>query len=132
MQVSSAVIDPDAGFLYVLLTDTDTGDVVRQFNVAASGGEYAYQFLNVADGSYKIVAGTDSDNDLFICDSGGACGAFLTSDQPLVIAVNQHLTNLDFPIGHVIAIPAQSFDAETEAPHGFRRLVEPTLKQLRR
>ena len=132
MQVSSAVIDPDAGFLYVLLIDNDTGNVVQQFNVAASGGEYPYQFVDVPDGSYIIFAGTDSDNDFFICDSGEACGAFLTSDQPQVISVDQDLANLGFPVGYVIAIPAQSFDAETEAPRGYRRLVEPTYKQLGR
>jgi len=132
MQVSTAVIEPDAGFLYVLLIDKDTGDVVRQFNVAASGGEYAYQFVDVPDGSYIILAGTDSDNDFFICDSGEACGAFLTSDQPQVISVNQNLTNLDFPVGHITAIPTQSLNAETEAPRGYRRLVEPTYKQLDR
>ncbi|MFB3076549.1 MAG: hypothetical protein ACE1Y4_00960, partial [Lysobacterales bacterium] len=132
MQVSSAVIEPDAGFVYVLLIDNDTRNVVQQFNVAASGGEYLYQFVDVPDGSYIIVAGTDSDNDLFICDSGEACGAFLTSDQPQVISVNQNLTNLDFPVGHITAIPTQSLDAETEAPTGYRRLVEPTYKQLDR
>ena len=132
MQVSSAVIEPDAGFLYVLLIDNDTGDLVQQFDIAASGGEYPYQFVDVPDGSYIIFAGTDSDNDFFICDSGEACGAFLTSDQPLTIVVDQDLANLDFPVGHVIAIPAQSLDAETEARRGYRRLVEPTYKQLDR
>ncbi len=132
MQVSSTIIEADAGFLYVLLIDNDTGNVVQQFNVAASGGDYPYQFVDVPDGSYIIVAGTDSDNDFFICDSGEACGAFLTSDQPQVISVNQKLTNLDFPVGHVIAIPTQALDAEMEAPRGYRRLVEPTYKQFTR
>jgi serine protease len=130
MQVSGAVIEADAGFLYVLLIDNDTDAVVDQVDVPASGGEYQYQFLNVPGGSYIVIAGTDSDNDFYICDSGEACGAYLTSDQPQVITLDQHLTNVDYPVGHVIAIPTQSLDADAEAPAGIRRIAERADKQL--
>ena len=38
MQVSSTIIEADAGYLYVLLIDSDTGAVVDQVDLAASGG----------------------------------------------------------------------------------------------
>ena len=131
MQVSSSGIDADAGFLYVLLID-DMDQFVDQVNVAVSGGQYVYQFVNVSDGSYIIVAGTDSDNDFFICDSGEACGAFLTAEQPQVIVVDQNIANVDFPVERVTAIPIQSLDAETEPPHGYVRLIELAHKELTR
>ena len=133
MQVSSVAIDPDAGFLYVLLIDASAdGAVLQQANVPASAGQYAYQFANVPDGSYTIVAGTDADNDQFICDPGEACGGFPTLDQPQVILLDRDLAGLDFSAGHAIVIPSQSLEAQTEALPGYRRLAEPTYKRLDR
>lgn len=131
MQVSAPVV-ADAGYLYVLLISNDTGDVVQQFDTAASEGVYEYEFVNVPDGLYEILAGTDSDNDLFICDPGEACGSYLTLDQPQDILLDRTLAGLDFSVAHVIAIPAQSLDSESAAPLGYRRIVGPTHKQVGR
>ncbi len=41
-----------------------------------------YQFArpNLPEGDYEIWAGTDNDNDFFICDDGETCGAYQTMD----------------------------------------------------
>ena len=75
-------------------------------------------------GDYQIIAGTDADNDLFVCDAGEACGAYLTLDQPSDITVdNADLSGIDFPIGHSVGIGTFAEDpgASPTAPAGHRR-----------
>jgi serine protease len=132
MQVGAA-FEADAGYLYLLLINRATGNVVQQLETTASGGLYPpFQFTSVPEGLYELIAGTDSDNDFLICDSGEACGSYLTLDQPQDILLDQNLTGLDFSVAHVIAIPNQSLDAETEPRRVFRRMIEPAHKQVGR
>ncbi len=106
MSVGTVGMGNDVGYVYVLLIDTITGNVIDQTEPGAAGGTYAYAFSNVAAGTYNIVAGTDADNDFVICDAGEACGAFITIDQPIQIDLNSNMTSLDFPIGYVVALPS--------------------------
>ena len=133
MQVSSVPLGSDAGFVYVLLLDAQTGNLAGrcdnsllagQCSVSVFNGQYAFRFVDVPPGDYQIIAGTDADNDLFICDGGEACGAFLTLDQPSEITVvGTDLSGVDFPIGHSVGIGALSKDpgASPTAPAGHRR-----------
>ena len=106
---------------------------MQQLEITASGGLYPpFQFTAVPEASYELIAGTDSDNDFLICDSGEACGSYLTLDQPRDILLDQNLTGLDFSVAHVIAIPNQSLDAESEPRPVFRRMIEPAHKQVGR
>ena len=57
-------------------------------------------------GRYQIIAGTDADNDLFICDPGEACGAWLTTDRPLVLEPDADLSDIDFPIEYLVSLPS--------------------------
>lgn len=76
--VSSEGIDTtgNAGYQYVLLIDPATDEMVKQDSVTARDGRYEFQFNNVESGSYYLVAGSDSDNDFYICDAGESCGAW--------------------------------------------------------
>jgi serine protease len=129
MQRSSLNINANAGFHYILLIDTTTGDAVGQDLTGAVNGEYPYRFNNVAAGVYRIFAGTDSDNDIFICDGGEACGAFRTLDSVDDIVVNASQSGLDFISGFRVDISvlgagepdtANTSDADQRA--GIRRL----------
>jgi serine protease len=133
MQRSSLNINADAGFHYILLIDTSNGDVVGQDQSAAVNGEYPYIFNNVAAGVYRIFAGTDSDNDIFICDGGEACGAFRTLDSVDDIVVNASQSGLDFISGFRVDISVlgasatdttelEASTSEAEQPAGIRRL----------
>ena len=62
----------DSGFHYVLLLDGTTFDTMYQDEVSPNNGSYAYNFPSVAEGNYIVFAGTDSDNDYTIGDSGEA------------------------------------------------------------
>lgn len=88
----------DAGLHYVLLLDAANPDeVLQEREVSAIDGTYSYAFFDVPAGRYLIVAGSDADNDLIICDPGEACGAWpvLDSEQP-EIEVDQDIGDLDF------------------------------------
>ena len=135
VQVSPVPLGSDAGFVYVLLLDAQTGNsagrcdndfVTGQCSVSVVNGQYAFTFLDAPPGDYQIVAGTDANNDLFICDAGEACGAYLTIPQPSdITVVDADLSAIDFPIGHTAAdgIGGQSQDpgASLTGPAEHRR-----------
>jgi serine protease len=81
---------------------------VAQFVSTANEGEYPFEFDGIAAGEYGIIAGSDADNDLFICDSGEACGAWLTIDQPIRIQLQGGIDNVDFPIEYIVSLPSIS------------------------
>jgi len=95
-------VDPtaNAGFHYVALVNADDLSTQRTVTASFTNGVYSYQFYSIPPGTYKIYAGTDSDNDSKICDAGEACGAYATTDQPVSITVGTTpLTGLDFSSG---------------------------------
>jgi serine protease len=119
MQVSGAAVDADAGRLYVLLIDGSTGDVSDVVETDAAAGIYGYEFPAVDPGDYEIVAGTDLDHDLFICDAGERCGVYPTLDHwGVPFAVEGDLSGLDFSVGDVI--PISGADLESTAPPAVR------------
>jgi serine protease len=106
MQVASdtgtdPVTQGDAGLNYVQLIDADSGETVQSFPVSIFDGEYQYIFPRVPEGSYRIRAGTDSDNDGFVgrSDSGEAWGVYRGSDgREGIVDVNTDITGLDFAV----------------------------------
>ena len=91
-------LDSDLGQIYLLVFDPELDEVVAQAAPTIADGEYRFALPEVLAGRYQIFAGTDIDNDLFICDPGEACGAYLTIDQPLTVEFNGDRDDLDFPI----------------------------------
>lgn len=74
----------------------DTGTV--ESLIVPSNGEFLVEaFASSGASNYVLVigqtqsAGSDSDNDLFICDPGEACGSYLTLDQPQDILLDRNL-----------------------------------------
>ena len=124
MQVSSAATSGDAGYQYILLIDPLTGDPVDQVETSAANGRYPYSFTDVPTGTYLIVSGSDSNNDLYICDAGESCGAYLTIDQPSEVHISANQTLSDFSTGYNAGFSAFSSGANGGAGHGYRRLDE--------
>ena len=106
MSVVDEVTGGDVGLVFLLLVDSLTQEIVAQFEASLTMGIYAYQFNNIPSGSYELAAGTDSDNDRFICDPGEACGSYLTIDQPIVIDLTSDLVDIDFPVEYRVIIPS--------------------------
>ena len=103
----------DVGVIYILLYDPLLDETVAQFATGGSGTRYPFQFTDIPAGEYEIVAGTDADNDLVICDAGEACGSWLTIDQPILIQLQDDLTDLDFPVEYQVSLPTSSGVAAT-------------------
>jgi len=114
--------ETDIGVVYILLYDPLSDTTVEQFVTGGSGAEHPFQFTGIPAGEYEILAGTDTDNDLFICDAGEACGAWLTIDQPIRIQPGGDMTGLDFPVEYLVSLPTTSSAGSPEATAGWRRL----------
>ncbi len=132
--VGAAGTGGDVGYIYVLLIDSDTGDVVDEVAPLPVGGSYSYAFSDVPAGTYEVLAGTDSDNDFFICDPGEACGVYLTIGQPIQLDVNGDQSNLNFPIGYIVTLPSVNASTkEVEKPkRGVSRLGKQPAKAIAR
>lgn len=98
MRVFTTSPSANAGVHYVVLVDA-AGETLPspQALVEASSGEYAYRLEGVPPGEYRVFAGTDSDDDAFLCDAGEACGTYGTLDSPSVVTVaSEDLSGIDF------------------------------------
>jgi len=124
MAVVSSAPGADAGFHYVLVVDPETRATVAQDDVAANeAGEYVYELADVPAGSWYVFAGSDSDNDLVICRTGEACGAFPTLGAPERIELTADLTSLDFVTGFLQSLESSAAGTGPERPvPGLRRL----------
>jgi serine protease len=89
----------NAGRHYVVVFHPETGTTVNGVAVNAANGAYAFSIPNVGMGDYQIFAGTDSDNDNFLCDGGEACGAFRVLELPETITVTGSRSGIDFVSG---------------------------------
>ena len=121
MQVVTPIVGGNAGFHYVLLVDSETLEFQAQDNVPYSAGGYAYSFTNIPAGTYKIFAGTDSNNDFFIGDAGEAYGAYLTLDQPVPITISDDQGGLDFNSNFNVSFPSQLGAGEPPARPTLQR-----------
>ena len=103
----------NAGRHYVLAVDLDTGLTVAQAETDARKGRYDFS-IELEEGDYILVAGTDLDNDGFICGNGEACGMYPTLGRPDVISV---------------PVPAdRAFDFTTAFMHGVGQSLEPAVE----
>ncbi len=99
MQVSSIGFQADTGLIYVILVDEDGGTSLPAVLVQSNQGEYPFVIDDVPAGQYRLFAGTDADDDAFLCDAGESCGAYPTLDEPEFLNINSNLTGLNFESG---------------------------------
>jgi serine protease len=112
----------DAGYHYILLVDAESLRPIDEVALPATNGAYAYAFENVPPGNYLIVAGSDLDNDGFICDGGEACGSYPTLDLPTPLSiVDQDVSNADFGTAFQQSIRTGAIPATSLPPLGLRR-----------
>lgn len=122
MQVANNLSAGAVGQQYVLLVNPATGIAIADVDaVRQADGSYTYAFNNVPAGSYEIFAGTDSDYDQLICDVGESCGAYITTDAPIMITVNQNRSGLDFVSGFTVNLADFKSANGTQRESGRRR-----------
>ncbi len=116
--------DGDVGTAYALLIDRDSLETIASASTDVSQG-YAYRIEDVPGGTYLLLAGTDRDNDGFLCHNGEACGRFPLVDSPTTITVDGDMTGLDFPAAYGFFASEESSAAAIlplpEKFPGFRR-----------
>ena len=91
LQVSATSFSSSAGVLFALLQDPESEETRSQQRLTNSeDGAYQIDLRDVAPGTYRLVVGSDMDNDSFICDAGEACGAYptLNDEQPIEVTEN--------------------------------------------
>jgi len=122
MQVASNLSTGAIGQQYVLLVDPTTGVAVADTTaVQQADGSYTYTLSNVPAGNYEIFSGTDSDNDLLICDTGESCGAYITIDAPVQVGVSQDQSGLDFVSGFSVNLADFKSANSSQRTTGLRR-----------
>lgn len=102
----------NAGYLYVLLIDANLGAVTMVGQGAAVEGQYAYHFDDVPIGDYYIAAGSDINNDTYVCELGESCGFYPSIGEEAVIRVDSDRGDLNFPAGLTPRIGVESTDAD--------------------
>ena len=95
---------------------------MAQFASGGSGSGYPFQFNDITAGEYELVAGTDADNDLLICDAGEACGAWLTIDQPIRITLDNDIADLDFPVEFLVSLPNLNSRSQSQSESSAGKL----------
>lgn len=113
----------DVGTIYMLLFDPSNKVVDQVFAVDNGNGIFDYSFTDVAAGSYRIVGGSDIDNDLFICQLAEACGGYpIVNALSTVDANGIDITGLDFVVDILANFGASSLSTDsTIGASGFRR-----------
>jgi serine protease len=114
MQVAIAAGVADAGNQYVLLLDPATEDSLEQVEVRALGERAPYRFDAVPAGDYLLVAGTDMNNDGFICDDGEACGAWPVESRLETITVSGDRLGLDFSTSYSTSLQPAAAEMGTQ------------------
>lgn len=99
MTVGMVDTEGDAGTIYLLLVDSEN-KVIDQASVVERGnGVFDYSFANASAGSYRIIGGSDVDNDGFICQLAEACGGYPTiNDLSTIEVTDSNVTELNFVV----------------------------------
>ncbi|AFU99880.1 S8 family serine peptidase [Simiduia agarivorans] len=106
--------DNGVGVIYLLLLDENFNffDQAVLYPSVDPGdeGDYIYSFTQLPSGKFYLVAGTDNDNDLELCDAGEVCGAYPTLGVLTPVQINDDLTDADFLIliGDAVSSAAQT------------------------
>jgi serine protease len=122
--VNSVNVSPDAGRIYVLLIDPITGDQVYFAEQDPVDGEYSYSITDVESGEYYILAGSDLDNNLLICEPGESCGSYPTMGDATVLKVDGDMTNLNFDISFTQNLDPDRFFGSGVAINFFSNTVQ--------
>jgi serine protease len=110
------------GPVYVLALNPDTLATLAQANVINNATTYPYSLANLMDRAI-IVAGTDTDNDGFICSASEPCGAYpVLGVEATILDAGRNNVNFDLIAGGSAASLAVGAARTLVPAHGFARL----------
>ncbi len=123
LQVGDPNSAGDAGFHYILLVDPNNLEkTIQQASAEVKNGVYSFSFHNVPTGKYIIAAGSDFNNDGYICDDGEACGMYPTSAIFTPIEMTNNRSGIDFNTGFKVNLWSQATTDMKKPPQGFARI----------
>lgn len=133
MQVADpAILGLDAGTHYVLLIRASTREDplpdTRQLIETASEGQYLYRFLNIDQDEYYLIAGTDMDNDGYICDQGEFCAEYPVLNKPETLKITGDISKLEMTTNYLLGFGQSNAQAllppggPLRPAQGYRRL----------
>ncbi|HYE57674.1 MAG TPA: S8 family serine peptidase, partial [Rhodothermales bacterium] len=105
------------GPVYVLAVDPNTFDTLAQQNVINNATTYPYSLTNLSS-PVIIVAGTDTDNDGFICGPSEPCGAYPVLG-PGISVLSDSRSGVNFDLIPAGSVSGQSMQTQLPA-RGFR------------
>lgn len=114
LRVGQFLPDGDAGLLYVLLIAADSGNVAVERAIPRDG-EYEYRFADIPFGEYYVAAGSDIDNDTYVCDAGESCGYYPSLGDFTLIRLDEDKDGIDFSAGLSEGFGTQSTDKTNAA-----------------
>ena len=91
--MSVAVADINAAVAsaqWIVLINASTQQSVAATQATRGTQGYEYAFTDVVPGDYYVVAGSDLDNDKFICNGGETCGTYSAHNEILSVVVRDH------------------------------------------
>jgi serine protease len=98
-RASAPVGLPGVGPVYALALNPSTFATLRQFNATANARTYPYTLDGLTQ-AVIVVAGTDTDNDGFICGASEPCGAFpVLGVETTILSVSRTGVNFDLLSG---------------------------------
>ncbi len=92
-------VSGNVGTVYVLVLEPDSDEPVAQAETDASR-DYAFATDPVPAGTYFVLAGTDRDDDGFICDIEDACGSY---PLPVSVRAGSTVSDLVFPLSELVS-----------------------------
>jgi serine protease len=120
------------GYHYILLIDTDTFKTKQQSHSSGVNGSYPFSFTGLSYGdTYVIYAGTNPNNDLFICTEGETCGAYLSLDEPVILTVQDDVQNIEFNTDINVSIPDVAAGSFSKPGRAFQRNAVGDTRQRR-
>lgn len=124
LRVGEVIETGNAGFLYILLVDSNSGETVAMDQGGGDDGSYQFRFENVPVGNYIVAAGSDIDNDGIVCDDGEMCGFYPSISEVETLRVDRDLSDLNFSVGLSAPIGGDLIDVQSSGqrpPWSLRR-----------
>jgi serine protease len=109
MQVASVAQTANGGYHYILLIDPDTLETFDLTGSEGGNGLYEFEFSGLSYGdTYLLYAGTNPNNNIYICEDGEACGAYRSLDKPIELEIVQDESGIDFTTNIIVNLPYRS------------------------
>jgi serine protease len=108
----SAVGDGNVGTVFVLIVNPQSFTTVAWVETSVGQG-YAFAIPAVLPGAYIVIAGTDRDDNGFICEQEDACGVY---PDLVTITSGQSTPTINFTVANFVTSPSSLLAALAELP----------------